>query len=154
MTSCLPTWKRQLASKALPSWSPSLLGHNKEEVPRADPEETKALSQPSAHRLTSEFGSLTSCTLLLSCLLCGLSYVLLCVLCKKPSSTTWWNVTEFGILHLFHNYVNLALWLNKTDMVERQKSCVHLHIVPITHSFVSGFFTQHNVFRDTSRSVS
>ena len=64
------------------------------------------------------FGSLSSCPLLRSCLLCGLSSVLLCGLCKRPTLITWWNVTEFGIPNLLHNcdltllydWIKLTLW--------------------------------------------
>ena len=55
---------------------------------------------------------------LLPCLLCDLSSVLLCVLCKKPFHMVkcYWVWYPEPALQLWFNF---ALWLNKADAVER-----------------------------------
>ena len=81
---------------------------------------------------------LTSYTLLLSCLLYGLSYVLLCVLCKKSGLITWWIDTEsLESWTCFIIVINSVLLLNKAEIVERDNSCVCRHRVLLTMDIIS-----------------
>lgn len=70
-------------------------------MPRADADQTKALAQWHAQRL--RIGFVNFLHLPLSCLLYGLSSILLCVPCKKPRLITWGDVMEFGILSLLYH---------------------------------------------------
>lgn len=68
--------------------------------------------------------SFFSYILLLSCLICGLSSALFCMLCKKPSLITWRIVIEIRILNMLYNcdltllydWIKLALWKDRTQV--------------------------------------
>lgn len=80
------------------------------------------------------FGSFPSNQL--SCLLCGLSSVLLCGLCKKPGVITWWNTTEFGILNCFLVLSALLFhWRRRILWKDTTPSCAFITLTH-SHSFI------------------